>query len=180
MNKKLTVITITGKAQHGKDFTATILKELLEDKNLKILTLHYADYLKFICKNLYGWDGIKDKKGRATLQYIGTDKARKNNPNIWVNVVNELLLAIGEDFDIVLIPDARFPNEIDRLIELGWEVKTIKVNRLNFKSTLTEEQLEHYSETALDNYTFDYKFNYLTGKENIIYEIRGSGLLDNI
>ena len=37
-----------------------------------------------------------------------------------------------------------------------WKVTTIRVNRLNFESPLTEEQQNHCSETELDDFDFDY------------------------
>lgn len=167
--KKL--ILISAKAQHGKDFTANILKEKLEANNQKVLITHYADYLKFICKEYFGWDGDKQGKQRTLLQYIGTDKARKNNPNVWVSVVNELIKAIGEDYDYILIPDTRFPNEIEFMREQGYDVISIRINRLNFENTLTEKQRQHISETALDNYKFDYYMNCESGYESVSKEV---------
>ena len=169
---KLRILTISGQAQHGKDFTADIIKELLMVDGQKVLIMHYADYLKYLCKKVYGWDGKKDDNGRTILQHVGTNKARTNNPNVWLNVVHETLLAIGDDFDVCLIPDTRFPNEIDLLYDYGWDnVKSLKLNRLNFENTLTEEQRNHPSETALNNYDFDFYLEYETGKDSVIEAI---------
>ena len=71
------VITISGKAQNGKDTTARLLKDVLEDDGNTVLIAHYADLLKYICKQFFGWDGNKDEQGRHTLQYVGTDVIRK-------------------------------------------------------------------------------------------------------
>ena len=174
------ILTISAKAQHGKDFTATILKELFEDMGKNVLIMHYADYLKYICKTVYNWDGNKDEKGRSILQYVGTDKARKNNPNTWVNVINETLLAIGEDFDIVIIPDTRFPNEINKMKEYGWDVISIHCKRLMFENTLTKEQRMHESETALDNFEFDINLEFKTGKENVLNAIDRSDIFERV
>lgn len=54
------VITISGKAQNGKDTTAGLLKAALEADGYKVLITHYADLLKYICKQFFGWDGQKD------------------------------------------------------------------------------------------------------------------------
>ena len=43
------VITISGKAQNGKDTTAGLLKAALEADGYKVLITHYADLLKYIC-----------------------------------------------------------------------------------------------------------------------------------
>jgi len=162
------ILPISGKAQHGKDTTANVLKQRLEKVGYKVLIVHFGDYLKFICKEYFGWDGVKDEKGRQTLQYIGTDKARRNNPDIWVNVIIELIAAISDDYDFIIIPDARFPNEIIELKDwLSSEVLSIRVNRLNFESTLTDLQKQHASEIALDDYEFEVYINCETGIENI-------------
>lgn len=167
--KKL--ILISAKAQHGKDFTANILKEKLEANNQKVLITHYADYLKFICKEYFGWDGTKNEVGRTLLQYIGTDKARKNNPNIWVSVINELIKAIGEDYDYILIPDTRFPNEIDFMKSQSYDVVAMRIKRLDFENSLTEEQRQHMSEIALDDYKFDYYIECKSGYDNVSKEV---------
>lgn len=56
----------------------------------------------------------------------------------------------------VLIPDCRFPNEIDYLKEAGLDTVNLRVVRKNFKSPLTPEQQVHPSETALDDVEPDY------------------------
>lgn len=48
------VITISGKAQNGKDTTAGLLKAALEADGYKVLITHYADLLKYICKQFFG------------------------------------------------------------------------------------------------------------------------------
>lgn len=44
-------IFITGNC--GKDYTANILKRLMEEDNKKVLICHYADLLKYICKTYF-------------------------------------------------------------------------------------------------------------------------------
>lgn len=150
------IITISGAAQHGKDSSADILKSKLESSNKKVLIVHMADYLKFICKQYYGWNGEKDCAGRSILQYVGTDKVRSKIPDFWVDVVIKFLEAFGEDFDYILIPDCRFANEVNKFRSMGIHTTAIKVIRNNFDNGLTEEQKNHPSERALDNFKFDY------------------------
>ena len=47
------IITVSGKARHGKDFTANAIADILKGKGNKVLITHYADLLKFICRNMY-------------------------------------------------------------------------------------------------------------------------------
>ena len=150
-NPNIKIFAVSGKAQHGKDTFANILYEELTNKGHRVLLTHYADLLKFICKSLFNWNGEKDEKGRQILQYVGTDIVRKERPNYWVEFVIDMIDLFGESWDYVIIPDTRFPNEIDMLKEKYDKVEHIRVVRPNFTSTLTEEQLKHPSEIALDN-----------------------------
>lgn len=161
------IITISGLAQHGKDTTATIFKNKLEKLGYKVLIIHYADYLKFICKQYFGWNGVKDEKGRSLLQKIGTDKIRKIDPDFHVSIVAKLINVFANDFDYFLIPDTRFPNEIEYLKNKNYDVLSIRVNRINFENGLTEEQRNHPSEIALNNYKFDRIITYENGIEYV-------------
>ena len=66
------VLCISAKAQHGKDTAAGIIKEYLESKGKRVLIIHYADLVKFVCTKFFNCDGQKDEKGRTLLQYGGT------------------------------------------------------------------------------------------------------------
>lgn len=150
------IIAISGKAQHGKDTTAGILKRQLEADGYMVLIVHYADLLKHICRSFFGWDGQKDDAGRHILQYVGTDIIRAKRPNFWVDFVIDVLGLFPDEWDYVLIPDCRFPNEIACLKKAGLDSIHIRVVRQNFTSPLTPEQQVHPSETALDNSKPDY------------------------
>lgn len=165
------IITISGSAEAGKDLTASILKEKLELFSRKTLVVHYADYLKYIASQYFGWDGQKDEKGRGKLQYIGTDIVRAKRPNFWVDTVIRLITLFEYQYDYFIIPDTRFPNEIESLKYCGFKVIPIHVERIDYKNSLTEEQRQHKSETALDDYKFDYNIKSKSGKENLEQEI---------
>lgn len=171
------VICISGRARHGKDTSADFMKTELEKKGYKVLIAHYGDLVKYTCKTFFGWNGEKDEAGRHLLQYVGTDIIRNQSENYWVDYIVDMLSFFGSNWDFVLIPDTRFPNEIERMKEKGFEVVSMRINRENFESELTEEQKKHISETALDNYSFDYIVRNTTLEE--FYE-RLSEVLENI
>ena len=154
--KSPTVICISGKAQNGKDTTATYLYDYLTKKGKKSVIIHYADLLKFICQKYFRWNGVKDDNGRTLLQKVGTDIVRKREPNYWVDFVTGLIKLFKDEWDFVLIPDTRFPNELSCITNANLKLKHIRVTRPNFKSPLSEEQQKHPSETALDNTVADY------------------------
>lgn len=145
------VILISGKAQHGKDTVSGFLRDGLKSNSKKVLVTHYADLLKYICTNYFGWNGIKDDNGRHLLQYVGTDVIRKKNPSMWVDFVSTILKYFRDSWEYVIIPDCRFPNEITNMKDSGFDTVHIRVVRSEFNSPLTEEQQQHESETALDN-----------------------------
>ena len=153
------VICISGKAQHGKDTTAGLMKEMLQADGYKVLIVHYGDLLKYICKSFFDWNGEKDVYGRSLLQRIGTDVIRHQMPDYWVSFIADILGFFNDEWDYVLIPDSRFPNEVDYLKERGFDVIHMRVIRQNFISVLTLDQQMHPSETALDNIVPDYYIN---------------------
>lgn len=150
------IINISGKARHGKDTTAAIFKDKLEQRGEKVIITHYADLLKYIARQFFGWDGIKDEKGVQLLQYLGTDVIRRKNPDYLVKFLIDMLEMFDNNWDYVLIPDCRFPNECDAWKERNWEIINMRIVRENFTSSLTKEQQKHRSEIALDDYKFDY------------------------
>lgn len=152
--EKMNVICISGKAQHGKDTSAMLMKREFESHGYSVLITHYGDVLKYICKEFFGWDGVKDDDGRQMLQTVGTNKIRYRNPDFFVNFLRDVLVAL-DDWDFVLIPDARFPNEV-RTMQDAFRATHVRIERQNFISPLTEEQQKHPSEIALDNYPVEW------------------------
>lgn len=151
----MTIVAISGKAQHGKDTTAGFLKQELEKSGERVLVAHYGDLVKYVCRAFFGWDGQKDEKGRGLLQRVGTDVVRSQDSDYWVNFIRDMLRFFPGEWDWVLIPDCRFPNEIDGMRDCG-NVVHLRVVRPGFISPLTEEQQRHPSETALDKTDADY------------------------
>lgn len=154
------ILCIAGKARHGKDTCATFMKSFLEKKNKRVLICHYGDLVKYVCKTFFNWDGHKDKSGRQLLQFVGTDIIRSQDENYWVDFLVSILTYFNETWDYVLIPDCRFPNEINEIKKLenkiNCNVYSVRVERDNFISDLTEGQQHHISETALDDFWYDH------------------------
>lgn len=154
-------LILSGKSGAGKDMLAHFMKEELERQGKKVIVMHYGDAVKWVLRDYFNWDGKKDEKGRTLLQHVGTDIVRAKYPNFWTAIVVGLLSAFEDEFDFALIPDARFPNEIE-IVSDALDVITIRIDRKNSDGSdwvnplFTPEQLKHPSETSLDNYVFDY------------------------
>lgn len=149
------VILISGCARHGKDTVAAIISDTLKSDGYRVLLAHYADLVKYVCKTFFGWDGQKDERGRSLLQYVGTDCVRKVNEDFWVKFIVDMLTMFAENWDWVVIPDTRFPNEIQVLKDNGFDVTHVRVVRPDYDNGLTDEQQRHPSETALNGVTPD-------------------------
>ena len=128
------------------------------------MVIHYADAVKWFCREFLDWDGKKDAVGRTLLQMVGTDIVRKVHPNFWTGIVVGLIQAFEptNNFDIAIIPDARFPNEVDISLSSLKNCVSVRIERKNADGTdwvnplLTEDQRNHASETSLDCFAFDY------------------------
>lgn len=143
--KSTKIILFSGFARHGKDQSATFLKELLEQSGKTVLIYHFADALKSLCENSYNWiKGDKGPIGRTILQSVGT-YYRQNNPQCWVNIARQIALGCPEEY--VLIPDCRYKNEALGFLDFNY--KNIRIERPNFDNGLTPEQKLHISETEM-------------------------------
>lgn len=148
------VCCISAKARHGKDTAAELIKEHLEQRGQRVLIIHFADLLKYICKQFFHWDGNKDEAGRTLLQFVGTNVVGAKNPAYWAEFVVGFLKMFETEWDYVLIPDCRYPIEV-ATIERAFETIILRVERPNFDNGLTDAQKNHPSEVDMDNYPFD-------------------------
>lgn len=177
------IILISGKKQSGKNLTASLIEELSENPN-NIEVFAFADTLKNMASNFfyhvmgneyyvehkeYEKDSFKNKvipykynekkcTYRKFLQYFGTDFMRELfSDNLWVdNVIDHIKHNLHYTADsMFIVTDARFPNEIERIEEkLGnkCDIISLRVER----PSLPVNSNAHISETALDDYFFDY------------------------
>lgn len=172
---KLDVFLVAGKARAGKDTFAKVLKNMLENRGKRVLITHYADLVKWYCKQYFDWNGEKDVNGRTLLQLVGTEIFRRDNPDYWVNHVIQGVFYSQSNWDAVVIPDCRYLNEIDKS---KWQkvidycqVHTIKITRPTNKDGLTVAQRNHSSETELDNFN---SFDYIVPNIGTINDLNGS------
>lgn len=104
---------------------------------------------------------------REALQYWGTNVRRGANPDYWVKKVRQRVYELldADDKNVIIISDARFPNELDMVKSLCGKIIRLNVSpvtqirRLYKRDGLQADQkkLSHPSETACDDYKgFDY------------------------
>lgn len=172
MNKKPITIILTGKAGSGKDTVSEILKEKLQNEyNLKVLELAYGDYLKAICSRNFGYNEEKKAEYRNIIQHFGTEVCRKKNPNIWVNTVWNLIDTLKEDYDVFIITDGRFQNELTPTNYLSISnIYNIYVKNDRESNQIKKEDKIHSSETLATNPNLD-KFDIVIENNKTLAEL---------
>jgi hypothetical protein len=154
------VILISGKARHGKDAFAEILKDALEQKGNLVVVDRFAKYIKGYLMDYYKWDGItKNENIRQKLQQLGTERIKEtlNYKYFHSQRLAQDFQIVQDDFDYFIVADTRFEDEIYLMKSMfPNKIITIRVERDGFNSGLTKDQLRHKSETALDNFDFDW------------------------
>jgi hypothetical protein len=175
---KSKIIAISGKIGSGKDEFAKILAEL---SNIPIERHAFADKVRDVTELIVGqkmslvfkpgepfynpvFNYTQDEKNiflpmwnktiGECLQLIGTDVFRNNfDKNTWIK---SLFSTTGknclENNRLLVIPDCRFPNEADSVVEQGGIVIRMEGDPKSIRANSTRN-LNHESETALDNYS---------------------------
>lgn len=186
------IIALCGKARSGKNTVGDILINIFKEKyGTYFESISYARELKEKIK--YDFDMTDDQvygnlkevsderylKGkvalsgtggltkvpvywtpRQLLQYFGTDIYRNIDPNIWVRLLRKSLDKKGD----YIITDARFPNEID------WVVDNGGVRLIVERDSRSEiGNVNHISETSLDTYS-----------TNVDYYVDNNGTLEDL
>lgn len=169
-NKNPLIYLISGKARHGKDTTAAIIKDYYLEKGKKVITLQYSSYIKEYAKKISNWDGSEETKPRELLQQLGTNVIRKKiDPLFFVDAIIKDMKVYSYFFDVIIVSDVRTPEEIDHPKDDFKNVISFNIRRVNFEDGLTEEQRKHYTEIALDNYN---KFDYIVMNDGTIENLK--------
>lgn len=120
----------------GKDTSAKFLDSFLrvERPGLKVKKVSFAGKLKDISWQLYGWAGLQpgifyETEAGAKIKEVVLPKIGMSPRDVWIRVGNKMrevfsstwleYALLGGDADVKIITDLRFPNEGDRVVELG-------------------------------------------------------------
>lgn len=125
---KTKVIAFCGRATSGKTTAAEWLEGLFRARSQGARIIPFAKPLKDKAREL-GWNGVKDEKGRALLQRLGTDVCRECiDEDYWVDAwMKEYNEAQQQGIQWVLTDDMRFGNELQAVRDLNAHV--IKIVR---------------------------------------------------
>lgn len=174
IKKEPKIYILTGKAGSGKNVAASIIKEYYEQNNVKAIELAYASYLKEYIKKITNWDGNEQTKPRELLQQLGVELIKNNiKKNLLIERITDDIKVYSYFFDVIIITDARFEEEIEEIKKISDKVTVINIE--GKENNLTEQQKKHITETALNDYNkYDYKIENKESKEILkrkIYEI---------
>jgi len=148
------VIAFGHRKRTGKDTACKFLTSFLRTKGSKyqINKGSFAYELKLICHQLYGWDGLREpefyelpgnedrredmlptigKTVREVWIEMGTSVGRHIYESTWVDILFSKMKAAGAE--LLLISDLRFPNEAQRVTELGGML--VKIERPEIPDT---------------------------------------------
>lgn len=164
------LVGLSGYARSGKDSAATVLTDgvwvrasfadklreflLALDPIVDVEVYHDGRSIRLgeVIADI-GWERAKDEydEVRSLLQRCGTEAGRKVlGDNVWVNAV----FADWDGRTPTVVTDVRFTNEAKAIVKRGGMV--IRINRPGIGPKAGPDGVVHESETALDDWRFDY------------------------
>ena len=152
------IILIAGKARSGKSMISNYFREVFLKGGKKVIVSPFTKYLKKYIEDITGIEVTEENKPRDLLQSLSSDLIKKlGYQELFINRQIEDLTIYSYFVDVVLIPDVRFPSEIEVIKEKFDNVISIGVVRDNYVSDLTKKQQNDITEVALDDYdNYDY------------------------
>jgi len=143
------LLALSGKKQSGKDTVCSLLRYLTQRP---VIRLAFASALKEEAAAVLGISVTEidenKERFRPFLQWWGTEWRRTQDVRYWVRKVEVKIEALKGDDVLVVVTDARFPDEADCIRHLGGRV--VNVVRPNACS-----RDSHASEISMNYYQFD-------------------------
>ena len=158
------IILIAGKARSGKSTLSEYLKKEYEKENKKVIISPYTKYLKKYIEEITEEKIDENNKPRELLQKLSSDLIKPLlGTDFFIKRQLEDIKIYAYFKDVIIIPDVRFPKEIEDLKKEYNNIVTIGIKRKE-ENDLTEEQKKDITETSLDNYN---NYDYLIENNNI-------------
>lgn len=177
------LVGLCGRARHGKDFAANVMKKTFEEHGLRcFLSSVSEDVLleaKFLGLVPIGLSRAElGRKELDALVALGHD-AREKNEDYWITRLEARIGAIVPD--VALIPGIRFLNEVDWIRRSNGLV--VKVRRHNVDGAsmfiCQDRDPNDAMETCVDRIQADYEINAATGQESWL-EAQAKALAEEI
>lgn len=177
-SKTIQNVSFGGLIRQEIDDTLSYYKNVDRKQSLEVFNDNLKDVetLYSIIKDQSAF--VRSEESRKALQFWGTEVRRKQDPNYWINRMFEYVINTISENVSINITDARFPNEVDLVEDLGGKVIRLEISRDLQKVRIKERDgievedsaLDHISEVILDNYVFKRKFDNSRKPEIVIKE----------
>lgn len=145
------IFVVGGKSGSGKNEVAKMIEEFYIYKLKKCVITEFSKYLKLFAVELTDWDGVSQDKPRDFLQSFGAKMRAYDKYFLTKRMVEDIALYEGYA-DVVIISDARLPEEMEEMKENFDDVTSILVINQFAQSKLTLAQQSDITETALEDY----------------------------
>lgn len=158
--KEPIVFLIAGKARSGKSTVGEIIRDKYINDGKRVIVSPVTKYLKKYIEEVFGDIVYEDNKPRELLQKISSQiiKDDLRMTDFFTRRLLEDLNIYSYFFDVIIVPDVRFKEEIDIIKKNFKYVVSIGVVRKNYESDLTVEEQNDITEISLDYYDdYDYK-----------------------
>lgn len=183
------ILAFSGRKQSGKSTSSDYIESIINNNSLNISyrVYSFADPLKQdICMNILGltyaqcygsdedkntltdleWEG-KKLTAREAMEIIGTDIFRRLKNNVWVDATLNKILR--DNVDLAIIPDCRFPNEVNTILDHSGCVIRLTLDPFNSQSN---------SEKALDENVYDWnKFSLIINNQKMTIDQKNEFIL---
>lgn len=180
------LVGISGKAGTGKDW---VFRNVLRPLGFRNWSLAWHFKVWLVGRSAATHDEVfhtKPEHVRTLLQQEGTERGRLvYGEDVWCNTALEWFRLLEEEWgcDKWVVPDVRFPNEVQFIQQAGGRVYRINAPLRESTAPLTPTQRQHISETALDNFPgFDGVLlndpNDPPVKIQLLYHMQQHGLLE--
>lgn len=130
------IVALSHKSRVGKDTYAGFLQTALRVKGIRTQKASFAAKLKQVCYTAYSWAGLREAayyetEEGAKARFVKLKYIDLTPVEIWVKVGQAFreiysdtwlcaaLMADYANVQVLIITDARFPNEGDKVLELG-------------------------------------------------------------
>jgi len=153
------VLIVNGKPAVGKDTFSENIKDIFtKNVNGRLIfqNISTIDHIKQIAKRQFGWDGIKDSKGRRLLSDLKDSSTRYNSGPFQhvVDIVGSFIALyenIPDDCVFVTIIQSREPDEISKFVEYFKDYcKTILIEREN------DIDISNHADANVSDFAYDY------------------------
>ena len=185
------IIAFGHRRRVGKDVATRALVDMLAERNVPALRVSFADGLKEVCTDIFGWAGLQ---GPAFYEEYPREKeevlpALGLSPRaIWIEVGNKLRevyedvwldLALNQPKGrkaVIIISDLRYPNEVAKIRAAGGVIVKITRDSAPISNDVADAALADFDEwdmTVSNNGTRDELRDQLVSLVNIVETLHG-------